>query len=546
MAAKEVTHGEDARRALIDGVNRLADAVKITLGPKGRNVVLEKKFGSPVVTKDGVTVAKEIELEGVQKVGAAMLREVASKTSDVAGDGTTSATVLAQAIVREGLKNVTAGANPMALKRGIEKATETAIEAMQKLSKPVKGDMIAQVGTISANNDTTIGEIIAEAMKKVGKDGVITVEEAKSIDTSLEVVEGMQFDRGYLSPYFVTDPARMECTLEDVYVLLHEKKISSMKDLLPLLEQIAKTGKPFLVIAEDVEGEALATLVVNKLRGTLNACAVKAPGFGDRRKAMLEDIAILTGGKVISEDLGIKLEKVQLEDLGQVKKITIDKDNTTLVEGAGSSKDIAGRVKQIRVQVEETTSDYDREKLQERLAKLVGGVAIIKVGAATETELKERKARVEDAMHATKAAAEEGIVPGGGVAYLRGALALDKLKLEDADEQVGVNILKRALEEPMRQIAQNAGQEGAIVLAEVAKSKNANFGFNAETEEYEDLFEAGVVDPTMVTRTALLNASSIASLLLTTEALITEVPEDDKGAAHAPDMGGMGGMGGMM
>ena len=546
MAAKEVTHGEDARRALIDGVNRLADAVKITLGPKGRNVVLEKKFGSPVVTKDGVTVAKEIELEGVQKVGAAMLREVASKTSDVAGDGTTSATVLAQAIVREGIKNVTAGANPMALKRGIEKAVEKAIEEIKRLSKPVKGDMIAQVGSISANNDITIGEIIAEAMKKVGKDGVITVEEAKSIDTSLEVVEGMQFDRGYLSPYFVTDPERMECSLEDVYVLLHEKKCSSMKDLLPLLEQIAKTGKPFLVIAEDVEGEALATLVVNKLRGTLNACAVKAPGFGDRRKAMLEDIAVLTGGKVISEDLGIKLEKVQLEDLGQAKKITIDKDNTTIIEGAGSQKDIAGRVKQIRTQVEETTSDYDREKLQERLAKLVGGVAIIKVGAATETELKERKARVEDAMHATKAAAEEGIVPGGGVAYLRGALALDKLKLEDADEQVGVNILRRALEEPLRQIVQNAGQEGAIVLAEVAKSKDANFGFNAETEEYEDLVAAGVVDPTMVTRTALLNASSIASLLLTTEALITEVPEDDKGAAHAPDMGGMGGMGGMM
>ena len=546
MAAKEVTHGEDARRALIDGVNRLADAVKITLGPKGRNVVLEKKFGSPVVTKDGVTVAKEIELEGVQKVGAAMLREVASKTSDVAGDGTTSATVLAQAIVREGIKNVTAGANPMALKRGIEKAVEKAIEEIKRLSKPVKGDMIAQVGTISANNDITIGEIIAEAMKKVGKDGVITVEEAKSIDTSLEVVEGMQFDRGYLSPYFVTDPERMECTLEDVYVLLHEKKISSMKDLLPLLEQVAKTGKPFLVIAEDVEGEALATLVVNKLRGTLNACAVKAPGFGDRRKAMLDDIAVLTGGKVISEDLGIKLEKVQLEDLGQAKKITIDKDNTTIIEGAGSQKDIAGRVKQIRAQVEETTSDYDREKLQERLAKLVGGVAIIKVGAATETELKERKARVEDAMHATKAAAEEGIVPGGGVAYLRAALALDKLKLEDADEQVGVNILRRALEEPLRQIVQNAGQEGAIVLAEVAKSKDANFGFNAETEEYEDLVAAGVVDPTMVTRTALLNASSIASLLLTTEALITEVPEDDKAAAHAPDMGGMGGMGGMM
>jgi chaperonin GroEL len=544
MAAKEVTHGEDARRALIQGVNKLANAVKITLGPKGRNVVLEKKFGSPVVTKDGVTVAKEIELEGLEKVGAAMLREVASKTSDVAGDGTTSATVLAQAIVRDGLKNVTAGANPMGLKRGIDKAVETAVEAMKKLSKPVKGDMIAQVGCISANNDKTIGEIIAEAMKKVGKDGVITVEEAKSIETTLEVVEGMQFDRGYLSPYFVTDPERMECVLEDAYVLLNEKKISSMKDLLPLLEQVAKTGKPFLVLSEDVEGEALATLVVNKLRGTLQGCAVKAPGFGDRRKAMLEDIAILTGGKVISEDLGIKLENVRLEDLGRAKKISIDKDNTTIVEGAGKHEDIAGRVKQIRTQVEETTSDYDREKLQERLAKLVGGVAVIKVGAATETELKEKKARVEDAMHATKAAAEEGIVPGGGVAYLRAAAGLENLKLDDADEQIGVNILRRALQEPIRQIAQNAGHEGAIVVGKVAENKNASFGFNAESEVFEDLVAAGVIDPTMVTRTALQNASSIASLLLTTEALVTELPEEEK-PAPAPDMGGMGGMGGM-
>ena len=545
--AKEVTHGEDARRALIDGVNRLANAVKITLGPKGRNVVLEKKFGSPVVTKDGVTVAKEIELDGLQKVGAAMLREVASKTSDVAGDGTTSATVLAQAIVREGIKNVTAGANPMALKRGIEKGVAHAIEAIRGLSKPVKGNMIAQVGSISANNDSTVGEIIAEAMNKVGKDGVITVEEAKSIETSLEVVEGMQFDRGYLSPYFVTDPERMEVSLEDAHILLHEKKISSMKDLLPLLEQVAKTGKPFLIIAEDVEGEALATLVVNKLRGTLNGCAVKAPGFGDRRKAMLEDIAILTGGKVISEDLGIKLENVTLEDLGTAKKITIDKDNTTVVEGAGDQEDIRGRVNQIRAQVEETTSDYDREKLQERLAKLVGGVAVIKVGAATETELKEKKARVEDAMHATKAAAEEGIVPGGGVAYLRGAIALADFTLEDSDEQVGINILKRSLEEPLRQIAQNAGQEGAIVLGQVRDSDDPNVGFNANTEVYENLVEAGVIDPTMVTRTALQNASSIASLLLTTEALITDMPDEASagGGAPAPDMGGMGGMGGM-
>jgi len=548
MAAKEITQGEDARRALIDGVNRLASAVKITLGPKGRNVVLEKKFGSPVVTKDGVTVAKEIELEGREKVGAAMLREVASKTSDVAGDGTTTATILAQAIVREGLKTVTAGANPMAVKRGIEKAVKIAVEEIQKISKDIKGDMIAQVGSISANNDHDIGDIIAEAMKKVGKDGVITVEEAKSIETSLEVVEGMQFDRGYLSPYFVTDPERMECTLEDPYILLNEKKISSMKDLLPLLEQVAKTGKPFLVLAEDVEGEALATLVVNRLRGTLQGCSVKAPGFGDRRKAMLDDIAILTGGKVISEDLGIKLENVKLEDLGRAKKVTIDKDNTTIIEGAGKGADIAGRVKQIRAQIEETSSDYDREKLQERLAKLVGGVAVIKVGAATETELKEKKARVEDAMHATKAAAEEGIVPGGGVAYLHAIKALEKTKLKDEDEQIGVNIIKRALEEPLRQIVHNAGHEGAIVVAKIRESKDPNFGFNADTEVYEDLVEAGVIDPTMVARTALENAASIAGLLLTTEALITDVPEDDKASAPgggAPDMGGMGGMGGM-
>ena len=544
MAAKEITQGEDARRALIDGVNKLASAVKITLGPKGRNVVLEKKFGSPVVTKDGVTVAKEIELEGREKVGAAMLREVASKTSDVAGDGTTTATILAQAIVREGLKTVTAGANPMAVKRGIEKAVTQAVNEIQKISKEIRGEMIAQVGSISANNDHTIGDIIAEAMKKVGKDGVITVEEAKSIETSLEVVEGMQFDRGYLSPYFVTDPERMECSLEDCYILLNEKKISSMKDMLPLLEQVAKTGKPFLVVAEDLEGEALATLVVNRLRGTLQGCSVKAPGFGDRRKAMLDDIAILTGGKVISEDLGIKLENVQLEDLGQAKKVTIDKDNTTIIEGAGKGADIAGRVKQIRAQIEETSSDYDREKLQERLAKLVGGVAVIKVGAATEIELKEKKARVEDAMHATKAAAEEGIVPGGGVAFLRAVKSLEKIKLEDEDEQIGVNIIRRALEEPVRQIALNAGHEGAIVVAKVRDSKNANFGFNADSEKYEDLVAAGVIDPTMVARTALENAASIAGLLLTTEALITDLPEDEKASAPggAPDMGGMGGM----
>ena len=541
MAAKEITHGEDARRALVRGVNILANAVKITLGPKGRNVVLEKKFGSPVITKDGVTVAKEVELEGLEKVGASLLREVASKTSDVAGDGTTTATVLAQAIVREGVKMVAAGANPMALKRGIDQAVAAAIVEIRKLSIEIKGEMIVQVGSISSNNDKAIGQIIAEAMKQVGKDGVITVEEAKSIETSLEIVEGMQFDRGYLSPYFVTDPARMESILEDAFVLLHEKKISSMKDLLPLLEQVAKTGKPFIVVAEDVESEALATLVVNKLRGTLHVCAIKAPGFGDRRKAMLEDIAVLTGGKVISEDLGIKLENVRIEDLGRAKKVTVDKDNTTLVEGAGNPSDIAGRVKQIRNQVEETTSDYDREKLQERLAKLVGGVAVIKVGAATETELKEKKARVEDAMHATKAAAEEGIVPGGGVAFLRALSGLDNLKLEDEDERTGVNIVRRALEEPVRQIAQNAGHEGAVIVGRIRDSKDTNFGFNADTEEFVDLVAAGVIDPTMVTRTALQNAASIASLLLTTEALITELPEDEKPAPPAPhgDMGGM-------
>jgi len=541
--AKEIILGEQSRQAILRGVNQLADTVKITLGPKGRNVVLDKKFGSPVITKDGVTVAKEIELkDGLENMGAQMVREVASKTSDVAGDGTTTATVLAQSIFREGVKNVAAGANPMALKRGIERAVEAAVEELKKLSKPVKGEMIAQVGSVSANNDKTIGGIIAEAMKKVGKDGVITVEEAKTIETSLEVVEGMQFDRGYLSPYFVTDPERMEAELTDCLILLHEKKISSMKDLLPLLEQIAKSGRPLLIIAEDVEGEALATLVVNKLRGTLSCAAVKAPGFGDRRKAMLEDIAILTGGKVISEDLGIKLENVRLEDLGRAKKLTIDKDNTTIIEGAGKSADIEGRVKQLRVQIEETTSDYDREKLQERLAKLVGGVAVIKVGAATETELKEKKARVEDAMHATRAAVEEGIVPGGGVALLRCIPALDKLKLEP-DEAVGVSIVRRALEEPLRQIAYNAGQEGAVVSEKVRVSKDANFGFNAETEEYEDLVAAGVIDPTKVTRCALQNAASIAALLLTTEALVSEIKEDEKTPAGPP--GGGGGMGGM-
>jgi chaperonin GroEL len=538
--AKQIIQGEQSRQAILRGVNQLADVVKITLGPKGRNVVVDKKFGSPTITKDGVTVAKEIELkDALENAGAQMVREVASKTSDVAGDGTTTATVLAQAIFREGVKTVAAGANPMALKRGVERAVELIVDEIKKLAKPVKGEMIAQVGTVSANGDSTIGNIISEAMKKVGKDGVITVEEAKTLDTTLEVVEGMQFDRGYLSPYFVTDPERMATVLENPFILLYEKKISSMKDLLPLLEQIAKTGKPFLIVAEEVEGEALATLVVNKLRGTLNCAAVKAPGFGDRRKAMLEDIAVLTGGKVISEDLGIKLETVQLADLGRAKKITVDKDNTTIVEGAGKPADIQGRVKQLRTQVEETTSDYDREKLQERLAKLVGGVAIIKVGAATETEMKEKKARVEDAMHATRAAVEEGIVPGGGVTYIRAISALEKLKLED-DEQIGVNIVRRALEEPLRQIAQNAGVEGAVVISRVRAEKGENYGYNAETDTYGDLVKDGVIDPAKVTRIALQNASSIAGLMLTTEALIAELPEEEKASA-SPHAGGMGG-----
>jgi chaperonin GroEL len=552
--AKQIVHGEESRQAILRGVNLLADAVKVTLGPKGRNVVIEKKFGSPTITKDGVTVAKEIELrDGLENMGAQMVREVASKTSDVAGDGTTTATVLAQAIYREGVKTVAAGANPMALKRGIEKAV-TIIAGkidkdgnrvngeLDKLSKPVTGEMIAQVGTISANNDETIGKIIAEAMKKVGKDGVITVEESKTLETQLEVVEGMQFDRGYLSPYFVTDPERMEVALENAYILIYEKKISSMKDLLPLLEQIAKSGKPLLIVAEDVEGEALATLVVNKLRGTLQVAAVKAPGFGDRRKAMLQDIATLTGGKAITEDLGIKLENVQIGDLGQAKKITIDKDNTTVVEGKGKHSEIEGRVKEIRSQIEKTTSDYDREKLQERLAKLVGGVAVIKVGAATETEMKEKKARVEDAMHATRAAVEEGIVPGGGVALARCAAALDKVKAE-GDEQIGINIVKRAITEPLRQIVENAGEEGAVILGKVLESKEANYGFNAFSNEYEDLVKAGVLDPTKVVRTALQNAGSIASLMLTTEALVAEIPE--KKEAPAPGGHGGGGMGDM-
>ena len=551
--AKQIVHGEDSRQAILRGVNLLADAVKVTLGPKGRNVVIEKKFGSPTITKDGVTVAKEIELkDGLENMGAQMVREVASKTSDVAGDGTTTATVLAQAIYREGVKTVAAGANPMAMKRGIEKAVNTicgnidkegnrAKGEIDKFSKPVSGEMIAQVGTVSANNDETIGRIIAEAMKKVGKDGVITVEESKTLETQLEVVEGMQFDRGYLSPYFVTDPERMEATLENAYILIHEKKISSMKDLLPLLEQIAKGGKPLLIVAEDVEGEALATLVVNKLRGTLQVCGVKAPGFGDRRKAMLQDIAILTGGKAITEDLGIKLENVQMSDLGQAKRITVDKDNTTIVEGKGKHSEIEGRVKEIRSQIDKTTSDYDREKLQERLAKLVGGVAVIKVGAATETEMKEKKARVEDAMHATRAAVEEGIVPGGGVALARCVKALDAMKLE-GDEQIGVNIVKRAITEPLRQIAENAGEEGAIVLGKVYDAKEANFGYNAQTGDYEDLVKAGVLDPTKVVRTALTNAGSISSLMLTTEALVSEIPEEKKAPAGAPGHGGMGDM----
>src|SRR5213594_2116436 len=541
--AKQIVHGEESRQAILRGVNILADAVKVTLGPKGRNVVIEKKFGSPTITKDGVTVAKEIELQdGLENIGAQMVREVASKTSDVAGDGTTTATVLAQAIYREGVKTVAAGANPMAMKRGIEKAISVVCGAidsktgergkgeLDKFSKPVTGDMIAQVGTISANNDDTIGKIIAEAMKKVGKDGVITVEESKTLETQLEVVEGMQFDRGYLSPYFVTDPERMEAVLENAYILIHEKKISSMKDLLPLLEQIAKGGKPLLIVAEDVEGEALATLVVNKLRGTLQVCAVKAPGFGDRRKAMLQDIAILTGGKAITEDLGIKLENIKLEDLGKAKKVVVDKDNTTLIEGAGSHKEIEGRIKQIRVQIEETTSDYDKEKLQERLAKLAGGVAVIKVGAATETEMKEKKARVEDALNATRAAVEEGIVPGGGVALLRASKAIDRLKVE-GDEKVGAQIVKRALEEPIRQIVENAGLEGSVIVEKVKAETVVTRGFDAESMEFVDMLQAGIIDPTKVERVALENAASIASLLLTTEALITDIPEEKPAGA---------------
>jgi chaperonin GroEL len=540
--AKQIVYGEDSRQSILRGVNALADAVRVTLGPKGRNVVIDKKFGSPTITKDGVTVAKEIDLKNsLENMGAQMVREVASKTSDTAGDGTTTATVLAQAIYREGLKMVTAGANPMELKRGIEKAVEGVIAELQKLSKPVSGNMIAQVGTISANSDDTIGKIIAEAMEKVGKDGVITVEEAKSMETSLDVVEGMQFDRGYLSAYFVTDPERMEVVLENPVILIHEKKISSMKDLLPLLEQVARGGRPLVIIAEDVDGEALATLVVNKLRGTLQVAAVKAPGFGDRRKAMLEDIAILTGGRAITEDLGIKLENIKLEDLGRAKKITIDKDNTTIVEGAGAQSAIEGRVKQLRTQIDETTSDYDREKLQERLAKLVGGVAVIKVGAATETEMKEKKARVEDAMHATKAAVEEGIVPGGGVALLRSTKAIDGLKLE-GDQKVGAEIVRKAIEAPLRWIASNAGVEGSIVVQKVKEAKDLGFGYNAASDTYEDLVKAGVIDPTKVVRSALQNASSIAALLLTTEAMVSEIPEEKK---EAPAAGGPGGMGGM-
>lgn len=549
MSAKQIVYAEEARAAILRGVNKLADAVRVTLGPKGRNVVLEKKFGSPTITKDGVTVAKEIELkDALENMGAQMVREVASKTSDVAGDGTTTATVLAQAIYRQGSKNVTAGANPMELKRGIDKAVKAAVEAIDKLSKPVEGEDIAHVGTISANSDAQIGGIIAEAMEKVGKDGVITVEEAKGLETTLEVVEGMQFDRGYLSPYFVTDAERMEVVLEDAKILLHEKKISSMKDLLPVLEQTAKQGKPLLIVSEDTEGEALATLVVNKLRGTLQVAAVKAPGFGDRRKAMLEDIAILTGGRMITEDLGIKLENVQWDDLGTAKKVVITKDETTLVTDAESAERreaIAGRVKQIRTQIEETTSDYDREKLQERLAKLVGGVAVIKVGAATETEMKEKKARVEDAMHATKAAVEEGIVAGGGVALLRAIAAVDKVEAT-GDEKVGVDIIRRALEEPTRQIVNNAGDEGSVIVRELM-SQNGTTGYNAATGEIGDLVKAGVIDPAKVTKNALVNAASIAGLLLTTEALVAEIKEEEKhdGAGAGGGMGGMGGMGDM-
>jgi len=543
--AKQLMFDQEARAALLRGVNIMAEAVKATLGPKGRNVVIDKKYGSPTITKDGVTVAKEVQLkEPTENMGAQMIKEVASKTSDAAGDGTTTATVLAQAIFREGLKNVTAGANPMGLKRGIEQAVEAIVADLKKMSKVTKDKKeIAQVATVAANNDKTIGDLIAEAMEKVGKDGVITVEEAKAMETTLEVVEGMQFDRGYLSPYMVTDPERMEAVLEDALILIHEKKMSVMKDMLPLLEQVARAGKPFLIIAEEVEGEALATLVVNKLRGTLSCCAVKAPGFGDRRKAMLQDIATLTGGKAITEDLGIKLENIKLEDLGKAKKVVVDKDNTTIIDGAGSRKEIEGRIKQIRAQIEETTSDYDKEKLQERLAKLAGGVAVIKVGAATETEMKEKKARVEDALNATRAAVEEGIVPGGGVALLRAAKALDHLKLS-GDEATGANIVRRALEEPIRRIVENAGLEGSVVVEKVKAATKATQGFNAESNEYVDMIEAGIIDPTKVERIALQNAASIASLLLTTEALITDIPEKEQAMPAMPHGGGMGGMGG--
>lgn len=547
MSAKQLKFDEEARSAILKGVAVLTEAVKATLGPKGRNVIIDKKWGSPTITKDGVTVAKEIELKDpYENMGAQLVREVASKTSDTAGDGTTTATVLAHAIYKEGIKNVTAGANPMDLKRGIEKAVENIVVELKKMSKPVADKKeIAQVGTISANSDPSIGELIAEAMDKVGKDGVITVEEAKSMATTLDVVEGMQFDRGYVSPYFVTDPERMECNLDDVFILIHDKKVSSMKDLIPLLEQIAKMGRPLLIIAEDIEGEALATLVVNKLRGTLQVSAVKAPGFGDRRKAMLEDIAILTGGTVISEDLGLKLENIKIDDLGKAKKITIDKENTTIVEGAGDSKDIQGRVKQIKAQIEETTSDYDREKLQERLAKLVGGVAVINVGAATETEMKEKKARVEDALHATRAAVEEGIVPGGGVALLRCISSLDKVKGDNDDQKIGVEIIKRAVEEPVRQIINNAGLESSIIVEKIKESKDKSQGFDAQNEKYVDMMKEGIIDPTKVTRSALQNASSVASLMLTTSVMITEIPEkDEPKMPGAPDMG-MGGMGGM-
>ena len=546
--AKELKFSSEARAEILSGVNALADAVKVTLGPKGRNVVIEKSFGSPTITKDGVSVAKEIELsDKFQNMGAQMVKEVASKTSDTAGDGTTTATVLAQAIYKEGVKYVTAGASPIYVKRGIDKAVEEIVKELKKISKPIQDQKeIAQVGTISANNDETIGSIIAEAMDKVGKEGVITVEEAKSMETTLEVVEGMQFDRGYLSPYFVTDSERMECVLDDPYILINEKKISAMKDLLPILEQIAKSGRPFIIISEDVEGEALATLVVNKLRGTLNCCAVKAPGFGDRRKAMLEDLATLTGGQVISEDIGVKLESITLKDLGHAKRITVDKDNTTIVDGAGSKTDIEKRVKQIRAQIEESTSDYDKEKLQERLAKLIGGVAVINVGAATETEMKEKKARVEDALHATRAAVEEGIVPGGGVALLRAAKVLDKLKGANHDEDSGVKIIRRAVQEPLRMIAENAGVEGSIVIDKVLNNQEAAFGYNAAADKYEDLIKAGIIDPTKVERTALQNAASVASLMLTTEAMIADKPEEKGGMPAGMPGGGMpGGMGGM-